>query len=339
MASISAGIPIAYRQSIWGRYDRALKNCFTGAGILGLATLISIYLVPKPAAVDLQLEQVPERFAKLILEKPKAPPAPPRALEKLAKLESEPKEEPAPVKKVQPVPSSRRPVERHTIVPEADPQAGRKGREKATVEVTQNLKEVQSSLDEALDQLSASLPASQTGASKSGSQHRRSHRVRSGRDLGQLASVSGVEVTKGKAVGGGGLKSNGISIASIAQLSGDGASSEGSEGGSFEGGSQGGGGELRSTASLLAVVRRYAAGIQFCYDNQLKKRPGLRGKLVVSLVVAADGSVDAAQVVQNDLHDQEVVDCVLAQIRAWRFPAIPKGSVSFKTPFVFTPPE
>jgi TonB family protein len=86
-------------------------------------------------------------------------------------------------------------------------------------------------------------------------------------------------------------------------------------------------------------VRRYAAGIQFCYDNQLKKRPGLRGKLVVSLVVAADGSVDAAEVVQNDLHDSEVVDCVLTQIRAWRFPPIPKGSVSFKTPFVFTPPE
>jgi TonB family protein len=98
-------------------------------------------------------------------------------------------------------------------------------------------------------------------------------------------------------------------------------------------------GEYRSSASLLAVVRRYAAGIQFCYDNQLKKQPGLRGKLVVSLTVLANGSVSEAIVVQDDLGSTAVTQCVLSQIRAWRFPEIPQGVVSFKTPFVFTPPE
>jgi TonB family protein len=65
----------------------------------------------------------------------------------------------------------------------------------------------------------------------------------------------------------------------------------------------------------------------------------LRGKVVVSLTVLASGEVSEAFVVENTLRSNAVVECVLAQIRGWQFPAIPHGSTSFKTPFVFTPPE
>lgn len=84
---------------------------------------------------------------------------------------------------------------------------------------------------------------------------------------------------------------------------------------------------------------RYAPGIQFCYDNELKRNPGQRGKLVVSLTVLADGSVSDVVVVDDSLKSAAVRDCVIAQIRGWQFPAIPRGDVTFKTPFVFTPPE
>ena len=162
--------------------------------------------------------------------------------------------------------------------------------------------------------------------------------MRGGKDGSQIGAVSGVQTTDAGDVSGSGLASNGISIATISDLGGDGTG-ESSGGGSVEGGSSGGGGEFRSNSSLLSVVRRYAAGIQFCYDNQLKKQPGLRGKLVVSLTVLANGSVSEAIVVQDDLRSGGVVDCVLAQINTWKFPAIEQGVVSFKTPFVFTPPE
>jgi TonB family protein len=89
----------------------------------------------------------------------------------------------------------------------------------------------------------------------------------------------------------------------------------------------------------LNVVRRYAPGIQFCYDNELRKNPGLRGKLVVSLTVLANGTVSEAIVVQNTLRSTAVTECVMSQIRGWQFPTIPHGNSSFKTPFVFTPPE
>lgn len=59
----------------------------------------------------------------------------------------------------------------------------------------------------------------------------------------------------------------------------------------------------------------------------------------MSLTVLANGSVSEAVVVQDDLRSGSIVDCVLAQINTWKFPPIEQGVVSFKTPFVFTPPE
>ncbi len=96
---------------------------------------------------------------------------------------------------------------------------------------------------------------------------------------------------------------------------------------------------MRSNEALLAVVRRYAPAIQYCYESELKNDPGLRGKLVVSLTVAADGRVTDAAVVEDRLGNPAVADCALAQIRAWRFPAIDGGATTFRVPFLFTPPE
>jgi len=339
MTSPGAGIPLAYRQPFWGSFDRALKNSFTSAGILGLLLLVAVFVVPKPAEEELSLEKMPERFAKLILEKPKAPTPAPPAPEQVAKVQTPVVETPPAVETPQPKIDPKPRTRRRTETPKTDPAKGQRGREKATTEVAQNLQEVQGSLDKVLTDLSTALPASESGSASSGSKRRRSREVHSGKGRGELASVSAVQTTDATQVGGGGLESGGISIASIAELGGDGAA-EGSAGGAgVSGGNEGGGGELRSSASLLAVVRRYAAGIQFCYDNQLKKEPGLRGKLVVSLTVLADGSVSEALVVQNDLGSDAVVSCVLSQIRAWQFPTIPNGAVTFKTPFVFTPPE
>jgi TonB family protein len=89
----------------------------------------------------------------------------------------------------------------------------------------------------------------------------------------------------------------------------------------------------------MAVVQRYAAGIQFCYGNELKRHEGLKGKLVVALTVAASGEVLDAAVIQNTLGQSGLTACALAQIRDWKFPAIPAGVTTFQVPFVFTPPS
>ena len=87
------------------------------------------------------------------------------------------------------------------------------------------------------------------------------------------------------------------------------------------------------------MVRRYAPGIQFCYENELKRNAGLRGKLVVSLTVAASGRVTDVTVAENSLGSDAVVSCAVEQMHGWVFPAIETGTTTFKAPFVFTPPD
>ena len=87
------------------------------------------------------------------------------------------------------------------------------------------------------------------------------------------------------------------------------------------------------------MIQRYSPGIQYCYGNELKRDPTLRGKLVVALVVAASGEVLEATIVQNTVGSARLGACALSQIREWRFPAIPTGMTAFQAPFVFTPPN
>jgi len=129
--------------------------------------------------------------------------------------------------------------------------------------------------------------------------------------------------------GGGGLGGNGL------PAGGGGGGAGGGPGGSGVAGP----GIYRSNASLMAVIQKYSAGIQFCYSNELKRHEGLKGKLVVALVVNAAGEVVRAEVVQNTLGSQALSSCALSQIRDWKFAAIPAGTTAFQVPFVFTPPN
>lgn len=328
MASAQSVITQQYQQSIWGEMDRTLRNCFVGSAILGLLVLIATFVIPLPPPMPVSVDDIPERIARLILEpKPAAPdiPGPERA-----KVTEEPKvETPKPVIKQKP---------RRTSKPKVARNQGVEGRQKAQKEVTQNLAQVTGSLDKVLNNLSKSLPASEASGDEKTPQRRR-RGVRSGRTSQQLSSVQGVSNVASPEMSESAIAGDGISIAAITDLTVD------DGGGGLGGASKGVGGsgssqnDFRSNESLLAVVRRYAPGIQFCYDNELKKNPGLRGKLVVSLTVRASGDVSDVIVVQDGLGSRAVVDCVLSQIRGWQFPEIPHGDTSFKTPFVFTPPE
>jgi TonB family protein len=279
---------------------------------------------------------MPDRLARLILEKPKAPTG--DLAKRIAKLEA-PKAEPRAEEKAEPAKPKAEP-RRRTSPPRVATDKGAQGRQKAKVEVAQNLAQVTGSVDKVLESVSKSLPASTDADEKTAPRRRRS--VRSGRSGTQIAAVGGSSNLGSADMGGSAIESNGISIAAITDLAVDGGGGSAEEfsspggGGSADAGSRN---DYRSNESLLAVVRRYAPGIQFCYDNELKRNPGLRGKLVVNITVLADGSVSEAIVVEDKLGSSAVTQCVVAQIRGWRFPAIPNGTTSFKTPFVFTPPN
>lgn len=396
----ASGIMQQYQQPLWGRMEPALRNCFVASGILGVILMLIVLIVPIPVLKPKSVADVPERIARLILEKPVTKPTPkaggggggggktesPRP----GKPEEAP---PAQVAKPASPSSPGAPPARRMSPPKVASDRGVQGRARATQEVSQNLAQVTGSLDKVLDNLSQQLPATAssrtspngtTSRSSSGVTTRSRRGVRSGRTSGQqLATVGGVSGLSSADLSGSAIASEGVSIGMITDLvGGSGGAGVGGWGDGTGGGSGGGSGggigtgsgngigsgsgggvgsgsgggvgsgtgsgrgdgpggpnNYRSNESLLSVVRRYAPGIQFCYDNELRKHAGLRGKLVVSLVVLANGSVSEAVIVEDSLNSPAVRECVLSQIRGWQFPAIPTGSTSFKTPFVFTPPN
>lgn len=328
MASRVMSIAEQYRMPLWGGMDRALRNGFKVSGAITAAVLVAILLAPALPKDEKTVNDIPERIARLIIEKPKvsAPPAP-----KPVSLVESP---PAPPRTVPKPP----PTRRRTTKPKAPPNQGTQGRELAKKEVEQNLAAVSGSLDKVMENLSKSLPASENSKQNTTPQRRR-RSVRSGRSTRQLSSVGDASGVSSGNISDSAIEGTNISISAITGLTGGGTSSgtEASEGTGSSG--PAGRNEFRSNESLLSVVRRYAAGIQFCYDNDLKKNPGLRGKLVVSMTVLASGEVSEASIVEDTLGSRSVTNCVLAQIRGWKFPEIPHGTTSFRTPFVFTPPE
>lgn len=343
-----------YHQPLWGRTDPALRRSLAGSAALGALTLVLILLAPAVPPTPMTFEQVPDRIARLILEKPK-PAAPPRT--ETARLEEvKPAEAPKPAaaKKPEPLIESAPPkTEVATVKPVQPPQRraepprvaadqGVKGREQAAADVTANLKQVTGSLDKALGDLAQSLPkagqSSQVTARGPGRRARSVREARSGDEVGGVAARTQLAAVDLEASA---ISGSGVSIAALTDVASGGGmpGGTGDGGGSGGAGVAGGGSDARSNASLLAVVRRYAAGIQFCYENELKRNPGLRGKLVFSLTVDAAGRVTDVRVVENGLAAPAVSDCALAQMREWKFPAVASGITTFRAPFMFTPPQ
>ena len=215
-----------------------------------------------------------------------------------------------------------------------DPDAGKEGRRRAEA-ATAQLAGATAALDGALGDLSASLRDAKGGTPEP-SRRRRARRVGGGRDESSLAGYDAGSPATGKAdLDNTGVAGSIVAIGSLAAApaeSGGGLESSESRSGSAPG-------VYRSNASLLSVIQRYAAGIQFCYETELNRQPGLRGKLVVALAVAPSGEVTEANVVQNSLGSSRIASCALAQIRQWKFPPISGGVTTFQTPFVFTPPN
>ncbi len=325
-----------YRLPLLGAPDPLFRRCLRIAGTVGVVVLGVALFTPKRNAELTEVDEVPERFAKLILQEPapEAPgrvkaPEPPKVVVDAPKP-PEVKAKPEIVRAVEPRKDT---GARRTETPKLAENRGQEGRKKAK-EVTQQLASVTGSLDNVLGELSSSLDSDATDTPRKTRGRRKTRGGRSGKDVGQVAaagSVAGAQDASASA-----LSSAGITIDTSGALVSEGLHSDGTRSKPGAGSSRQ---DLRTDASLLAVVRRYAPGIQFCYDNQLEKQAGLGGKLVVAITVAASGQVTDARVVRDTVGSPELVSCATSQILTWRFPAIPEGVVTFQAPFIFTPPE
>ncbi len=96
----------------------------------------------------------------------------------------------------------------------------------------------------------------------------------------------------------------------------------------------------RSPADIKARVDAHREQIQACYEEGLKRRPGLEGDLVVNWVIDPKGvmtkiSIDTGK---TQVVDDQVQACVMAVLKKIEFPPSPKGLESRATyPFKLKP--
>ncbi len=87
---------------------------------------------------------------------------------------------------------------------------------------------------------------------------------------------------------------------------------------------------------IAAIIKRYLAQIQYCYEQQLVINPKLQGKVLASFVIKGNGLIGKAEIMQSSLGRPEAERCITEKIMKWKFPK-PRGggSVGVKYPFLF----
>lgn len=93
----------------------------------------------------------------------------------------------------------------------------------------------------------------------------------------------------------------------------------------------------RDPKAIYRVVSSYDSALKARYVFYLKSNPKLKGRVVISFTIAADGTVTRASVVNNSTGNPSLGNDISGIIRRMRFGAIDRGDVTVQYPFSFEP--
>lgn len=167
---------------------------------------------------------------------------------------------------------------------------------------------------------------------------------RGGTEMGDAQGVGGLG-SRGGGTGGGG------SALGIGGLGGKGGGRGAGGSGQFDLGGKGKGttqfvpGKTTVLGGLTAdevgrIIRRHWNAIKYCYEKELNKDPNLYGKVAVFFVIGPVGDVVEASVKETTMNSAAVEQCMVSQVRRWKFPS-PRGGgvVQVNYPFIFKQQE
>ena len=252
-----------------------------------LGILIPLWDIPIPDRVE--VVEIPERLAKLIVPK-KAPPPPPPKQEKL----EEKKPEKEKVKK------DKKPV----------PEKAKKSRKKAEKAGLMAFKDDFADLIN--DKADAKLGAKAKVSGK-GSKAKKTTRSLVTSNVG--TGSSGINTASlSRNVGGSGDSLGGVEFSRV----------ESSIGTDFDGEEtplSGGPGPSRTDEEIQIVFDRYKAALYRIYNRELRKNPTLQGKMVLRITIEPDGSVSASAVDSSDMDSAALDKNIAARVKKFNFGA------------------
>jgi len=83
-----------------------------------------------------------------------------------------------------------------------------------------------------------------------------------------------------------------------------------------------------------AVIKRHISEVRFCYEQGLQTKPKLSGRLAMDFMIAPNGSVATAKVMNSSLDHAVVENCIRNRLKTWNFPK-PEGGVTVKVNYPF----
>lgn len=89
--------------------------------------------------------------------------------------------------------------------------------------------------------------------------------------------------------------------------------------------------------SIQRTVRLNMGRFRLCYEEGLRTRPTLHGRVATRFVIARDGSVPVAIDGGSDLPAPDVVSCITQKFRTLSFSAPKEGVVTVDYPLVLSP--
>lgn len=91
-----------------------------------------------------------------------------------------------------------------------------------------------------------------------------------------------------------------------------------------------------SPDKINRVMRRQKGAIQACYESALKRNRELEGKLIIDFEIMENGRT-ANIAFGGSLRSSDLESCIKRRARSWRFPRPSGGSVFVSFPFILTP--
>lgn len=314
-------LPDIAKGSLWQTMDRMFFGILAAVLVFNFGTVKAITLRELRQDDELTLEELPDRFVKMIIpDKPREPPKPKEVAQAAADKKNEdkkgddkkPKGDAKSAKAAGPVSAEEH---RKAI---AD-QVASKGLLKMLGAVDAaggggSIEDVLSSGNAGQDIASAlsgagGIDAATTGGLASG--------ARKGSATGAAAGIGALQ-TSGGAGGAGTLEAKrtvDVSGRVIDQMP-----------------------EVESSSCDRNAISRYVKArikaIQACYENALKRNPGLKGKVVVRFTIGPTGRVTELEIDENSLGNEAVIACIKTTIRLWSFP-IKDNECPVAYPFLF----
>jgi hypothetical protein len=302
-------LPPAVRGSVFQSMDQMFFGILAASLFLHFSGAACIAFSPKPQERELSLDELPDRFAKVLI--PQRPPEPEKAPE--AAKGGDDKEE----KKEKKDTAAKKP-------------AGG-ANDKAVI--------AQKVASKGLLKILGSSGGAGTGALQD---------VLGGGGTGDIANAlngaGGVGIATSDALGGGPKGGGSGNAASIGDLAtgGGGNVNIGAKGDAkISGRVRDAAPEVESAdvdrEALARYVRQRLKAIQGCYEKELKRNPSLKGKVVIRFSIKPSGRAEGIEVEEDTMGNDAVASCIRAVIRGWIFPFKPADDVPVSYPFVFTP--